>query len=111
VQGSLVVHGAVALNMVEVCLRMPTRTNGTGNGTLGAPRVDASFAPGTYVGSNTPSLTPAASAAAWRGGHSNLPASFHTTLSYDATMPISTCCWIMPFLTGFNGNQQKVATR
>jgi autotransporter-associated beta strand protein len=112
VQGSLVFTAASSY-MVEVSPANADRTNVTGTATLGGATVNASFAAGTYVAKQYTILNAAGGVSGTFAGpvNTNLPANFHTSLSYDANNAYLNLLlsFIPPPSGGLNQNQQNVA--
>jgi hypothetical protein len=109
VQGNLA-FTAAASYMVEVSPSNADRTNVTGVATLGGATVNASFAAGTYVAKQYTILNATGGVSGTFGAevNSNLPANFHTSLSYDADNAYLNLLLNFAVPTGLNGNQQKV---
>ena len=110
VQGSLVLTAASSY-MVEVSPANADRVNVTGAATLGGATVNASFAAGTYVIRQYTILNAAGGVSGTFGAevNSNLPANFHTSLSYDANNAYLNLLLNFGVPAGLNGNQQQVA--
>jgi uncharacterized protein with beta-barrel porin domain len=116
VQGNLVFTAASSY-MIEVSPANADRTNVTGTATLGGATVNASFAAGTYVAKQYTILNAAGGVSGTFAGpvNTNLPANFHTSLSYDANNAyLNLLLNFTPgpsapnFGSGLNGNQQNV---
>jgi len=109
VQGNLV-FTAAASYLVEVSPSNADRTNVTGTATLGGAAVNASFAAGTYVAKQYTILNATGGVSGTFGAevNSNLPANFHTSLSYDANNSYLNLLLNFAVPTGLNSNQQNV---
>jgi hypothetical protein len=109
VQGSLVFTAASSY-MVEVSPATADRVNVTGTATLGRASVNASFAAGTYVAKQYTILNTAGGVNGTFGAevNSNLPANFHTSLSYDASNAYLNLLLNFAVPSGLNSNQQNV---
>ena len=85
VQGNLVFTTAASY-MIEVSPSTADRTNVTGTATLGGATVNAFFAAGANVAKQYTILNAAGGVSGTFAGpvNTNLPANFHTSLSYDA---------------------------
>jgi autotransporter-associated beta strand protein len=109
VQGSLVFTAASSY-MVEVSPANADRVNVTGAATLGGATVNASFAAGTYVAKQYTILNATGGVSGTFGAevNTNLPANFHTSLSYDANNAYLNLLLTFAVPTGLNANQQNV---
>jgi autotransporter-associated beta strand protein len=109
VQGSLVFTAASSY-MVEVSPVNADRTNVTGMATLGGASINVSFAAGTYVAKQYTILNATGGVSGTFGAevNSNLPANFHTSLSYDANNAYLNLLLNFAVPTGLTGNQQNV---
>jgi uncharacterized protein with beta-barrel porin domain len=103
-----------ALYLVQVNPATASSANVSGTATLTGASVNAQFASGSYVSKQYTILT----ATGGRGGttfasliNTNLPANFHTSLSYDANNAYLNLLlnFIPPPSGGLNQNQQNVA--
>ena len=87
----------------------------TGTATLGGATVNAVFANGSYISKTYTILTATGGVSgtfAPTVANTNLPANFHTSLSYDANdayLDLSLNYAALNFGSGLNGNQQAVA--
>ena len=112
VQGSLS-FTAAATYLVQISPTNASRTNVTGGATLGGATVNASFAPGSYVAKQYTVLNAGGGLTGTFGAlvNTNLPASFASSLSYDANN-VFLDLTLAPFAsaTGLNINQRNVAT-
>jgi autotransporter-associated beta strand protein len=112
VQGSLVFTAASSY-MVEVSPSVADRVNVTGVATLGGATVNASFAAGTYVAKQYTLVNAIGGVSGTFGAqvNTNLPAGFHSSLSYDANDAYLNLAlnFIPPPSGGLSGNQQNVA--
>jgi autotransporter-associated beta strand protein len=112
VQGSLVFTAASSY-MVEVSPANADRTNVTGTATLGGATVNASFAAGTYVARQYTIINATGGVSGTFGAqvNTNLPAGFHSSLSYDANDAYLNLAlnFVPPPSSGLSGNQQNVA--
>jgi uncharacterized protein with beta-barrel porin domain len=123
--GLLTINGnltftAASSYMVEVSPATADRTNVTGTATLGGAKVNASFAPGTYVQKQYTILNAIGGVGGTFAGpvNTNLPANFTSSLSYDATNAYLNL--LLSFtppnppavsgLGGLNQNQRNVAS-
>jgi hypothetical protein len=111
VQGNLVFVAASSY-MVEVSPDNADRTNVTGMANLGGASVNAHFAAGSYVEKQYTILN----ATGGLGGstfnelaNTDLPANFHTTLSYDNNDAYLNLVLNFAVPSGLNGNQQNIA--
>jgi uncharacterized protein with beta-barrel porin domain len=104
------VFTAASSYMVEVSPVNADRTNVTGMATLGGATVNASFAAGTYVAKQYTVLNATGGVSGTFGAevNSNLPANFHTSLSYDANNAYLNLLLNFAVPTGLNSNQQNV---
>jgi T5SS/PEP-CTERM-associated repeat protein len=110
VAGNLVFTAASSY-MVEVSPANADRTNVTGTATLGGAAVTASFAAGTYVATRYTILNATGGLGGSTFGsivNTNLPASFQTSLSYDANNAYLDLTVNFAALSGLSVNQQNV---
>jgi len=112
VQGSLVFTAASSY-MVEVSPANADRVNVTGAATLGGATVNASFAAGTYVAKQYTIINAIGGVSGTFGAqvNTNLPAGFHSSLSYDANDAYLNLAlnFVPPPGSGLSRNQQNVA--
>jgi len=110
VQGSLV-FTAPSSYMVEVSPSAADRTNVTGAATLGGATVNASFATGNYVAKQYIIVNATGGVSGTFGSlvNTNLPSSFVSSLSYDASNAYLNLDLALSRLSGLNSNQQNVA--
>jgi autotransporter-associated beta strand protein len=112
VQGNLV-FTAAASYMVEISPANADRTNVTGAATLGGATVNASFAAGTYVNKQYTVLNAGGGVVGAFNSlvNTDLPANFHSSLSYDANNVYLNLAlnFVPPPNMGLNVNQQNVA--
>jgi autotransporter-associated beta strand protein len=112
VQGSLVFTAASSY-MVEVSPGNADRVNVTGTATLGGATVNAGFAAGTYVAKQYAIINATGGVSGTFGAqvNTNLPAGFHSSLSYDANNAYLNLAlnFVPPPSGGLSGNQQNVA--
>jgi autotransporter-associated beta strand protein len=112
VQGNLVFTTASSY-MVEVSPANADRTNVTGTATPGGATVKASFAAGTYVARQYTILNAGGGVSGTFNSlvNTDLPAGFHSSLSYDANDVYLNLAlnFIPPPGSGLNVNQQNVA--
>ncbi|WP_083742098.1 autotransporter outer membrane beta-barrel domain-containing protein [Bradyrhizobium mercantei] len=82
----------------------------TGMATLGGATVNAVYAPGSYISKQYTILTAAGGVSGTFGSSvdTNLPANFHTTLSYDANDAYLNLMLNFAIPGNLNGNQQAV---
>ena len=99
-----------ALYLVQLNPATSSSTSVTGTATLGNASVNAMFANGSYVSKQYTILTANGGVAGAFGGlvNTDLPANFHTTLSYDANHAYLNLILNFAIPGGLNGNQQAV---
>ncbi|TPQ33121.1 autotransporter domain-containing protein [Bradyrhizobium guangdongense] len=109
VTGSLTLQSS-ALYMVQINPATSSFTNVTGAATLGGSMVQAIYANGSYVARQYTILTASGGVSGTFASlaDTNLPANFHTTLSYDATHAYLNLVlnFVPPPGSGLSGNQQ-----
>ena len=104
-----------AIYQVQVNPSTASFANVTGTATLGGATVNAVFANGSYISKTYTILTATGGVSgtfAPTVANTNLPANFHTSLSYDANdayLDLSLNYAALNFGSGLNGNQQAVA--
>lgn len=110
VNGNLV-FAAPSTYVVEVSPANADRVNVTGTATLGGATVSAVFAAGSYVSKQYTILHAGGGVAGTFGAlvDTNLPASFRTSLSYDANNAYLDLALSFAIPGGLNANQQNVA--
>jgi uncharacterized protein with beta-barrel porin domain len=111
VTGSLALQSA-AVYMVQINPATSSFANVTGAATLGGSTVQAIYANGSYVARQYTILTATGGVSGTFASvaDTNLPANFHTTLSYDATHAYLNLIlsFIPPPGSGLSGNQNAV---
>ena len=112
VRGNLAFQSG-AFYLVQINATTASLANVTGTATLGGATVNASFAAGTYVAKQYNILNAAGGVSGTFAGpvNTNLPANFHTSLSYDANNAYLKLLlnFIPPPSGGLNQNQHNVA--
>jgi len=110
VTGSLAFQSG-AQYLVQLNPTTSTTTNGLGSATLGGATVNANFAAGTYVAKQYIILSAAGGVSGTFGSlvNTNLPANFHTSLSYDAHDVFLNLAVSFTAPGGLSGNQQSVS--
>ncbi|TPQ36843.1 autotransporter domain-containing protein [Bradyrhizobium guangdongense] len=100
-----------ALYLVALNPATASSVNVTGTATLGGATVNAIFAPGSYISKHHTILSASGGVSgtfAPSTVNSNLPANFHTALSYDATHAYLDLILDFAIPGNLNGNQQAV---
>jgi uncharacterized protein with beta-barrel porin domain len=97
--------------LVQLNPAIASFTSVTGTAMPGGATVDANFAAGTYVSKQYTILTATGGVSGTFGAlvNTNLPANFHTSLSYDAHDVFLNLALNFAVPGGLNGNQQNVA--